>query len=390
MPLICQFLRRAWLLRGSTTSYSALREISLFSGTMTAPHWNKVISDAEKVVGYPTSFMSLRCLLRDELNNIAIQVRKLVGTKHPLLNTARTFVNDSLKNQMQMRGLVVLLISKAAGLSKSADHTFQHDLVSGICARQRTLAEITELIHTAFLVHRSIVNINELKACDGPIKDMQYGNKMAILSGDFLFANVFAGLAGLQNPKVLEIISGTIGDMAKGIYYENSYMPENTYTDVNGISNWMKNIFLSHGSLLAMSCQSAMLLAHHDSEIQSRAFQYGKHMSISYKLSSDLQPFINGKYSDSSFCLNSAPVILHQEFIGREAWMQQIKEAQLKDNLIDRAKLQKAIKAGKGVTSAIDLCCYHGDKALEALQCFPDSEARSALENIIYGVTRFS
>ncbi|KAJ8788704.1 hypothetical protein J1605_022449 [Eschrichtius robustus] len=52
-------------------------------------HWNQVVSEAEKIVGYPTSFMSLRCLLSDELSNIAMQVRKLVGTQHPLLTTAR-------------------------------------------------------------------------------------------------------------------------------------------------------------------------------------------------------------------------------------------------------------------------------------------------------------
>jgi len=51
--------------------------------------WSKAVSDAEKIVGYPTSFMSLRCLLSDELANVAVQVRKLVGTKHPLLKTAR-------------------------------------------------------------------------------------------------------------------------------------------------------------------------------------------------------------------------------------------------------------------------------------------------------------
>lgn len=51
--------------------------------------WSQVVSEAEKIVGYPTSFMSLRCLLSDELSNIAMQVRKLVGTKHPLLDTAR-------------------------------------------------------------------------------------------------------------------------------------------------------------------------------------------------------------------------------------------------------------------------------------------------------------
>lgn len=47
------------------------------------------MSDAEKIVGYPTSFVSLRCLLSDELSNVAMHVRKLVGTQHPLLNTAR-------------------------------------------------------------------------------------------------------------------------------------------------------------------------------------------------------------------------------------------------------------------------------------------------------------
>lgn len=51
--------------------------------------WNKVVSDAEKIVGYPTSFMNLRCLLSDEIANVAMHMRKLVGTKHPLLKTAR-------------------------------------------------------------------------------------------------------------------------------------------------------------------------------------------------------------------------------------------------------------------------------------------------------------
>ncbi|XP_075453671.1 all trans-polyprenyl-diphosphate synthase PDSS2 isoform X1 [Ascaphus truei] len=390
MSVIRHCLRSVGLLTYRASSCSAEKRFSLFSDSPTASHWSKVVSDAEKIVGYPTSFMSLRCLLSDELSNIAMQVRKLVGTKHPLLNTARAFVYDS-RNNLQMRGLVVLLISKAAGPSKTADVSCQHDMISGIYTSQRNLAEITELIHTAFLVHRGIVNIGELKTCDGPIKDMQFGNKMAILGGDFLLANACTALAHLQNTKVVELVSSSIGDLVQGIYYENSYLPEkNNITDDIGMSNWMEQIFLSHGALLAKSCQAAMELAKHDSEVQSLAFQYGKHMSMSYKLNSDLQPFINGKSCDSSFSLNSAPVVLHQDFIGREAWVQQIKQTPLKGNLVDLEKLQEAIKSGKGVTSAIDLCCYHGDKALEALHSFPPSEAKSALENIVYAVTRFS
>ena len=54
------------------------------------------------------------------------------------------------------------------------------------------------------------------------------------------------------------------------------------------------------------------------------------------------------------------------------------------------SQLRETIKAGKGVTSAIDLCRYHGNKALEALESFPPSEARTALENIVFAMTRFS
>ncbi|NWV82974.1 DLP1 synthase, partial [Dasyornis broadbenti] len=350
--------------------------------------WSQVVSEAEKIVGYPTSFMSLRCLLSDELSNIAMQVRKLVGTKHPLLDTARGFVYDS-RNNLQMRGLVILLISKAAGPS-TTELSFQHDMVSGIYSSQRSLAEITELIHTAFLVHRGIVNIGELKSCDGPLKDMQFGNKMAVLSGDFLLANACTSLAQLQNTKVVELISSAIGDLVQGIYYENSKSSEeNCLTDDIGISRWKEQVFLSHSALLAKSCQAAMELAKHSVEIQDMAFQYGKHMSMSHKLHSDLQPFVKESSSDTmAFSLNSAPAILHQEFLGREAWLKQIREPTHQCACVFQ-QLQEAIKAGKGVTSAIDLCRCHGNRALAALERFPPSEARDALANIVYAVTRF-
>lgn len=53
------------------------------------PDWNKAVSEAEKIVGYPTSFLSLRWLLSDEIANIALHLRRLVGSNHPLLKTAK-------------------------------------------------------------------------------------------------------------------------------------------------------------------------------------------------------------------------------------------------------------------------------------------------------------
>ncbi|PNJ19673.1 PDSS2 isoform 3, partial [Pongo abelii] len=62
--------------------------------------------------------------------------------------------------------------------------------------------------------------------------------------------------------------------------------------------------------------------------VQGMAFQYGKHMAMSHKINSDVQPFIKEKTSDSmTFNLNSAPVVLHQEFLGRDLWIKQIGES---------------------------------------------------------------
>jgi len=51
--------------------------------------WTQAVSNAEKVVGYPTSFLGLRCLMSDEISNIAVYLKKLIGTGHPLLATAK-------------------------------------------------------------------------------------------------------------------------------------------------------------------------------------------------------------------------------------------------------------------------------------------------------------
>lgn len=367
------------------------RTLSLFSSSGPS-NWTKVVSDAEKIVGYPTSFMSLRCLLSDELSNVAMHVRKLVGTRHPLLNTARGFVYDS-RNNLQMRGLVVLLLSKAAGPSHAASDLLAQDMVSGIYPSQRNLAEITELIHTAFLVHRGIVNLKECTVSDGPVKDMQFGNKMAVLSGDFLLANACTGLAQLDNTKVVELISSAIGDVVQGLYYENYSNSEDRSPAEDGydVAAWEEQAFLSHGALLAKGCQAAMELARHDQEAQRAAYQYGKHLSLGHKLNSDLQPFMKAGAAAEllPFSLSAAPVVFHRQLVGEERWQQQLQQAKTQRNQQDYSQLLAAVKSGKGVSSAADLCCYHSNKALEAIQAFPSSEARSALENIASAVTKF-
>jgi hypothetical protein len=53
--------------------------------------WLETLSRAERVVNYPTSFLSLRFLLKEEISYLAIHLKRLIDTKHPLLETVKYF-----------------------------------------------------------------------------------------------------------------------------------------------------------------------------------------------------------------------------------------------------------------------------------------------------------
>lgn len=53
------------------------------------PEWDRALSEAEKVVGHQTSFVSLRYLMNDEVTNWGVHMQKLEGSSHPMFNAAK-------------------------------------------------------------------------------------------------------------------------------------------------------------------------------------------------------------------------------------------------------------------------------------------------------------
>jgi len=77
-----------------------------------------------------------------------------------------------------------------------------------VCYSQRALAEMTEMIRTAHLVHKGLVNLTpedlaQLEAQEA--KDLLFGNKIALLGGDYLLSNVVQEVAALKNQEVSNI-----------------------------------------------------------------------------------------------------------------------------------------------------------------------------------------
>lgn len=98
--------------------------------------------------------------------------------------------------------------------------------------RQRNLAEITELIFAANLIHRGILNAEDMQ--NDQRRNLTLGNKMSVLGGDYLLANASMALAKLKNPKVVNDIAQAIADMT-----ESEFVNE-----PKSVNEWAKKVYL--------------------------------------------------------------------------------------------------------------------------------------------------
>ncbi|KAF6031226.1 PDSS2 [Bugula neritina] len=278
--------------------------------------WNTAVSVAEKVVGYPTSFMNLRFWLSDEMSNVAVNMRKLIGTKHPLMKTAKGLLFDNKEN-MQTRGLVVLLIAKAAAMPENArkfeHHSLDKEYVSlqntevsnlhsnGILSTQRSLAEITEMINTAFVLHRGVMDIDlsdKQRPFDSETEDLLYGNKMSLLSGDYLLAKASAGLAALGNTYVVEIMASAISDLMESRFFLDDLLSDEVVK--LSLSQWEELAYKTGACLYAKSCQSALMLREHPENVTNAAFEFGKYFGLLRQIKSELDAEKGSERNQSS------------------------------------------------------------------------------------------
>ncbi|XP_033326045.1 decaprenyl diphosphate synthase subunit 2 [Megalopta genalis] len=349
------------------------------------PDWNKAVSEAEKIVGYPTSFLSLRWLLSDEIANVALHLRKLVGSNHPLLKTAKSVIFNG-RNNMQAWGLIVLLISKAAG-HLNVDN-MEEDKAAGVLHSQRALAEVTEMIRTSHLVHKGLINIvPSLHLETSELNDMNVGNKIALLSGDYLLANSCAELANLRNQEIVELMSSAVRDLAEAEFIgrrdsQNNPLPSvppDDRTDY-AVEEWTLRNVLSAGALLGKSCKGTLKLAGHSNEIQEQGYNFGKHLALAWQAYLDLSPFIT-KDQSVTFSLCSAPVMFHIEH--DPSILAEIDKGLESVNDVDYEKVYKIVLMGPGVELTKQLQKRHSQRAMEVLNVFEKSDARTALYNII-------
>nr|YP_010618903.1 Prenyl transferase [Deltalsia parasitica]WAX02916.1 Prenyl transferase [Deltalsia parasitica] len=207
--------------------------------------------------------------IQTELSQLNKNLHKMIAAENPILYSASQQLFNA--GGKRIRPTIIFLIAKLLN---------KHQIIS---TEQKRLAEITEIIHTASLVHDDIVDNCDKRRGMETVHTL-FNNKIAVLAGDFLFAQSSWYLANLNNLDVVKTISKIITDFAEG-EVQQSIISFDYHISVD---QYIEKSFYKTASLLACSCKATTILNRSNKQIQNNFYLYGKHLGLAFQIIDDI------------------------------------------------------------------------------------------------------
>ena len=363
--------------RGRTTRLSAVTEADksgrgLEPSARTSfdeldPEHNTSFGSSEESEVY--DIVKITAPVAEDMEQMRMNLRDIIGRKNPLLLAAADQIFGA--GGKRLRPVLVFLVARA---------TKELMNMSDITDRQRRLAEITEMIHTASLVHDDVLDDCDTRRGKETIHTL-YGTRVAILAGDFLFAQSSWFLANLDNLEVIKLISQVIADFADG---EISQAGALFYCDLT-LEEYLEKSHNKTASLIAASCKSAAVFSECTESVKVDMYEYGKHLGLAFQVVDDILDFTQseeqlGKPQGQDLASGNltAPTIFA---LKANSELRGLIENQFENE----GDLQKAIDivGEHGIEEARQLAKREGDIALASLRQLPDSESKRSLQAMV-------
>lgn len=164
------------------------------------------------------------------------------------------------------------------------------ELAATILPTQRRLASITEMIHVASLLHDDVIDGADLRRGEKSAPSA-FGNKLSILSGDFLLGRASVALARLGSREVVELLATVIANLVEGevLQLRATANPAKEPTP-QGFEEYMRKTYLKTASLMAKSARASVILGGCDGKdaawLKDVAYGYGRNLGIAFQVSS--------------------------------------------------------------------------------------------------------
>jgi geranylgeranyl pyrophosphate synthase len=166
-------------------------------------------------------------------------------------------------------------------LTLLSGRSFEYDL-----AYLLPMAVSVELMHTATLVHDDAIDKADTRRGQQTINSI-WGDEIAILMGDYLFAKAGEYVADTQTPRVIKLFSQTLGTISSGeiVQWRGSYNADQTRED------YFHRIYGKTASLFSLSTQSGAILSRASEEAVAIMKEYGDNLGIAFQIIDDILDF---------------------------------------------------------------------------------------------------
>jgi len=236
--------------------------------------------------------MVISTSLTNRINNVINVELDLMKKKLTELDFEDDYINDLAKEIIStskqgklFRPMLTILIGK---MSEQMDENISLNIVN--------LAVAIELLHTASLVHDDIVD-NATQRRGKESFNYVYGNHMAVMMGDMIFAKAGMFVFDTFNIEVMNKFGSTIVDLSMGQLLEM----KSRNNIKQSKENYLYRIRKKTASLFETATWSGSVLANMNTNANEKLGQFGMNLGHAFQIFDDIRDFtdLNNKINNS-------------------------------------------------------------------------------------------
>ncbi len=314
----------------------------------------------------------IRKPISKELDEFEDYFKSTIKSDIPLLAIIVQYILR--KKGKQMRPMFVFLAAKMTGEFNETTHM---------------AASSIELLHTATLVHDDVVDESYERRGSFSINAL-WKNKLAVLVGDYILAKGLLLNIDNENYQFLQLISRSVKDMSEG---EILQMRKSRKLDID-YDTYFQIIKQKTASLIATSLAIGAASATTDKAIIERMFEIGIDVGIAFQIKDDIFDYqakgLLGKPTGND--IKEKKITLPLLYVLSNSTEKERKRilGEVKRKNKNQAKVQELVNLvveRGGLDYATEQMNVYRDSALKKIMEFPETDARSALIELVNYVT---
>ncbi|MBA0757621.1 hypothetical protein Gotri_020706 [Gossypium trilobum] len=338
-------------------------------------------TDSSVAVMEPQERVDPFSLVANELSLIATRLRSMVAAEVPNLASAAEYFFKIGAEGKRFRPTVLLLMATALDvhIPELSPPGIGDTLPTDLRTRQQRIAEITEMIHVASLLHDDVLDDADTRRGVGSLNAVM-GNKLAVLAGDFLLSRACLTLASLKNTEVVTLIATVVENLVTGETMQLTTASNKRFS----MEYYMQKTYNKTASLMSNSCKSVALLAGHTAEIAMLAFEYGKNLGLAFQLIDDVLDFTGtsaslgkGSLSDIRHGIITAPILFAMEEYPQ---LRAVVDKGF-DNPANFDIALEYLGKSRGIERTKELAMKHANLAAAAIDSLPQSDDEDVIKS---------